>query len=92
MEPVKLGVIGCGVIGTSHIEAAASSRIIDLVAVADLREDVANSLAEKHNVGTVYNEGKDLIEDSGVEAVILAMPALSGRSLGSRRLVRESTC
>ena len=82
MEPVKLGVIGCGVIGTSHIEAAASSRIIDLVAVADLREDVANSLAEKHDVGTVYNEGKDLIEDSVAEAVILAMPACVRTELG----------
>ena len=39
MEPVKLGVIGCGVIGSSHLRTAVNSSLIDLVAVADLIED-----------------------------------------------------
>jgi UDP-N-acetyl-2-amino-2-deoxyglucuronate dehydrogenase len=82
MEPVRLGVIGCGVIGSSHIEAAAASDLIDLVAVADLREDVAKTLATKHGVANVYKQGKELIKDAGVEAVILAMPACVRAELG----------
>ena len=37
MEPVKIGVIGCGVIGTSNIKAAQASDLCEVVAAADLR-------------------------------------------------------
>ena len=75
MEPVKLGVIGCGVIGQTHIAAAAESEAIDLVAIADLRMDVAETLANAHGAPTVYEQGEALLADDRVEAVVLAMPA-----------------
>ena len=36
MEPVRLGVIGCGVIGPSHLKLAAECEAAEVVAVADL--------------------------------------------------------
>ncbi len=75
MKRVQLGVIGCGVIGQTHIAAAAESDTIDLVAIADLRQDVAGSLADAHGVETVFEQGESLIEDGRLEAVVLAMPA-----------------
>jgi UDP-N-acetyl-2-amino-2-deoxyglucuronate dehydrogenase len=82
MKPVRLGIIGCGVIGSSHIEAASKSELTDLVAIADLREEVAKPLAAKHGIPKVYREGEDLIGDADVEAVILAMPACVRANLG----------
>ena len=35
MKRVRVGVIGCGVMGARHIEAAAASDLCDLVAIAD---------------------------------------------------------
>ena len=75
MNPVKLGVIGCGVIGSRHVAAAAASTQIDLAAVADLRTEVAAEIAAKHGVPTVYGPAEELLADSAIEAVVLAMPA-----------------
>lgn len=75
MNPVKLGVIGCGVIGSRHVAAAAASPVIDLVAVADLRSDVAQQMAQQYGVPSVYGPAEELLADPSIEAVVLAMPA-----------------
>jgi predicted dehydrogenase len=56
MPPVRLGVIGCSVIGSKHIEAASEAEHIDLTAIADLRSDVAKDMARHFNVAKVYSE------------------------------------
>ena len=75
MEQVRIGIIGCGVIGSQHIKAAAESDAIHLVAIADLREHVVNEKATELGVPNVYTDGVDLLEDDRVEGVVLAMPA-----------------
>jgi predicted dehydrogenase len=75
MEPVKIGVIGCGVIGPHHLSGASTSDLVDVVAVADLIEERGKAAAEKFGVPKVYLEGDDLIEDPDIEAVVLALPA-----------------
>ena len=74
MEPIRLGVIGCGVIGTHHVTSAANSPLVELVAVADMLEKRAQAAAEKFNVPSYYNSDEDLLNDNKVEAVALAMP------------------
>ena len=88
MEPVRLGVIGCGVIGSKHIEAAVGASEIDLVAIADLREEVVRATAETHGVGTVYTDGDDLLADERIEAVVLAMPAHVRTGMGLKAFAR----
>ena len=73
--PVKLGIIGYGVIGRHHMEAATKSPLIDVVAVADLIKDRGREAAEKYGIKKVYREGSALIRDPNVEAVVLAFPA-----------------
>jgi predicted dehydrogenase len=75
MEPVKVGVIGCGVIGSRHVAAAAASPRIELVAVADLRLEVAQTIAAQYRVPRVYGSAEALLADPAIEAVVLAMPA-----------------
>lgn len=75
MEPVRLGVIGCGVIGSRHAQIAEQSRLVELRAVADLIEDRAKSAAERHGVPNVYRDGAELVQDPDVEAVVIAFPA-----------------
>ncbi len=86
MEPVKLGVVGCGVIGPTHMAPCADSPLLELVAVADLIEDRAKAAAEKYNVPKTYREGADLIEDPDIEAVVLAFPAGKRTELGLHAL------
>jgi len=56
VEPVKLGVIGCGVIGPTHIQAAADTSLAVVVAVADLIGERAQAMATKYGVEKVYLE------------------------------------
>ncbi len=82
MDPVRVGVVGCGVIGPTHMAAAQESSLIDLVAVADLIEERATSAAEKFGAAKVYTDGTDLIADPDVELVVLAFPAETRTALG----------
>lgn len=75
MKPVSVGIIGCGVIGRIHAKSAMESPQVKLVAVADLIEERAREVADQHSVPARYSEGLDLLDDPGVEAVVLALPA-----------------
>jgi predicted dehydrogenase len=75
MEPVRLGIVGCGVIGTHHLNLADRCALADIVAVADVVEERALAAAERFRIPTVYDNDDDLIHDDRVEAVVLAMPA-----------------
>ncbi len=74
MEPVKLGIIGCGVIGSSHLRTAVNSSLIDLVAVADLIEENRQQAIEQFQPKRIYNSSSDLLDDEEIEAVVLAFP------------------
>ena len=75
MEPVRFGIIGCGVIGQHHAQAAAESDAIQLQAVADLRYDVAQRIGTQYGAAAIYADAESLLADDTVEAVVLAMPA-----------------
>ena len=75
MKPVKLGVIGCGVIGKVHLRTAMESNVLDVVAVADRFEERTREVAREFSVEKTYSDGGKLLEDPNVEAVILALPA-----------------
>lgn len=81
MKPVKYGVIGCGVIGPTHMKAAAASDLLELVAVADIIPERAQKAAAEHNVPRVYGEGHELIADPDIELVVLGLPTCHRREL-----------
>ena len=74
MKPVKLGVIGCGVIGSRHLSTASNAANIELVAAADLIESNRARAAERFNPPKMYDNDIDLLDDDAVEAVVLAFP------------------
>jgi len=73
MAPVRLGIIGCGVMGRVHVTHATSSPDIEVAAVADLREKRAAALAEEFGVPRVHADGDALIDDPEIDAVVLAL-------------------
>ncbi len=82
MDKVRIGLIGCGVIGRSHMRAAATCDRVEVVAVADLLPERARAYAEEFGVATTYASGDELIDQAAVDAVILALPACGRFSLG----------
>ncbi|MFW6156408.1 MAG: Gfo/Idh/MocA family protein [Armatimonadota bacterium] len=89
MEPVKVGVIGCGVIGHRNLQSAQASELCEVVAAADLRIERRQWAAKEAKVPRVYEEGRDLLdEDEEVEAVIIAFPAGVRGAMALRALER----
>ena len=96
MDPVRFAVIGCGVIGKTHVRLAAKNPQIDVVAVADVSETTARAVADEHGVKQVHTSAEAVFADASVEAVTLALPtgirtplALAALKAGKHVLVEK---
>ena len=77
MKKVKLGIIGVGNIGTTHVKNILQGRCpeIEVAAVADRRQARRDWARGALPEGTaVLEEGKQLLESGLCEAVLLAVP------------------
>ncbi|MDX1933649.1 MAG: Gfo/Idh/MocA family oxidoreductase [Capsulimonadales bacterium] len=74
-EVLKFGVIGCGGIGPTHCGAIVRTRGAALVAVADLLQERARSVAEKFDVPLVYDRDTTLLENPDIDVVCLCTPS-----------------
>ena len=73
MAKIKLGIIGIGTMAKSHLESAHSSDRVTLSCVCDVDKQRADDAAKRYGVPAYYDY-HDLIEKSGVEAIIIATP------------------
>lgn len=88
MERVRMGVIGCGVIGRRDLADAMACDLVEVVAAADLREEPRRHAADQ-GVPKVYEDGRDLLDNEpDIEAVIIAFPAAARTAMGLRALAR----
>jgi predicted dehydrogenase len=86
MNKVRIGVVGCGVMGTRHVESAINVPRAEPVAVADLIESKAHKLADQFEVPAVYASAEALIADANVDAVIVAFPAIGRAAVAVKAL------
>lgn len=80
--PLRTGLIGAGRMGSFHA-ATLATRLdcTELVAIADVDEERAASLAGDLGVPRVYADAEDLLADGQVEAVVIAAPARAHAAL-----------
>ena len=71
--PVRLAVIGAGVMGANHARVASRIAGVELVAIVDLDEDRCTKLADA--IGAPHAASiESLIAANGVDAVVVATP------------------
>lgn len=70
---LKIGLIGCGFMGTMHANCYQNIPGVELAAVADVREDVAKTLAKGTNAA-IYGDGKDLIANADLDIIDICLP------------------
>lgn len=83
MRKLGLGLIGLGLIGRSHLRNCLSLNTAELVAVADVSKK-ALAFARNMGVRTQYEKYEELLKDTRVDAVIIALPTFLHRTCAQR--------
>ena len=68
---IKVGLIGCGFMGHMHANCYKNIDGVKLVAVADLRREKAEEIADG---ATIYSDGIDLINNADVDVIDICLP------------------
>lgn len=70
---LKIGLIGCGFMGTMHANCYKNIEGVELVALSDIRREKAEALAEGTNA-VIYGDGYDLIANADVDIIDICLP------------------
>jgi len=72
-EQLRAGVIGLGILGSQHAEHLANHPSVRLVAVADIRQAVAEEIASCHEA-EAYADYRQMLKDHTLDLVVVATP------------------
>ena len=70
---LRIGLIGCGYMGSMHVNCYKNIEGAEIVAFADIRQEKAEELA-KGTSAKIYPDGKSLIENADVDAIDICLP------------------
>ena len=73
MQKVKLGIIGIGGMGTSHISSIAALKNCELTAVCDIDAEKIKKFSSEHDIAA-YVDSAEFFAKADVEGVIIATP------------------
>lgn len=68
-KPLRVGVIGCGVISATHLEAFQQLPNVQVEWVCDLKRDRAEDRARKYSVPRVTTDYREMLADADLELV-----------------------
>jgi len=74
MKRVKVGVIGAGTWGSVHARVYSSLPEVELVAICDINQEKARTLAVETGAKMVYSDYAELLQRSDISAVSVALP------------------
>ena len=74
LRKAGFGVIGVGTWGENHVRAFVQNPQANLIAVADVNEGRARTIARKYGVKGHYTNYEDLLKNPEIEAVGIATP------------------
>ena len=66
---IKLGIIGVGQIGKSHVNTYKSVPDCEIVAVADVNEEEANRVATANDIPRVFTKFREMLKRDEIDAV-----------------------
>jgi len=81
---IRLGIIGVGQIGKSHLEGWAKIPDVEVVAACDIDAPELDRVAAKHNIPNKYHAFRDLLKRDDLDAVDVCLHNTCTRRRPSR--------
>jgi len=72
-EKLRAGVIGCGILGKRHSQELKEDERTELVAMADIKEDLVKSLAVERGC-KAYTDYEEMLKAEDLDVVVVATP------------------
>jgi len=74
---VRIGVVGCGMVAQAmHLQHLAGLRDrFDLLSIAEPSRTVRDAIAARYAVPRAYDDARALLDDGGLDAILVAAPA-----------------
>lgn len=79
LNSVKVGMIGAGGWGENVISAYQQNSFSEVVAIADLSEERARSIAQKFGIANVYTDYKEMLAKEKLDIASIATPDFAHR-------------
>ena len=73
MSKIRIGIVGVGIIGKSHLDAYAKIPDVEIVAACDIDTPELNRVCDKHNIKNRYEKFRDLLKRDDLDAVDVAL-------------------
>jgi predicted dehydrogenase len=71
---VKIGIIGCGVIGEAHVQSYQAVSEADLVAVSDVNAVRLREIQNQYNIPRCYLRDDEMLKQEPLDGVVIATP------------------
>ena len=73
-KTVKAGIVGLGLVATSHLKGYLSHPRAEVIAVCDLDRARAQAFADRHGIAEVYTSYEDMLARADINTVDIATP------------------
>lgn len=76
MNNIKVGIIGVGNMGSSHLKNITNGNVtgMTVIAVCDINPEKTNSAKEKYPELEIFQDYRELLKKADIDAVIIATP------------------
>src|SRR5262245_26854616 len=86
MDPIKVGILGCGHVSDQYLRGCARFEALQLVACADVDLARAEQKAQEHGLVKACSPG-ELLADADVDLVVNLTPPLAHAEMSRRAMV-----
>lgn len=69
MSKVRIGIVGVGLIGQTHLSNYAKIQDAEVVAVCDINEQAAQAVASQFGIPDVYTDFRELLKRDDIDAI-----------------------
>lgn len=75
MLKLRIGFVGCGMAGESHLEQVASVPQVEMAALCDIREEALNAMGKRYGVQGRYTDHRRMFAEAKLNAVAVITSA-----------------